>query len=74
MSGKKPCPSIFIRPCRAIVDEKFVVLVQQLPPGQAVTIHALLHSEDEDFWEAFGHYTADDRGVVNGNNVLKRVL
>lgn len=41
------------------------MLVQQLPTGQAVTIHALLHSEDNDFWEAFGHYIADDSGVVN---------
>lgn len=69
MSCKKPCPSILVRPCRTIVDDKFVVLVEQLPPGQTVTIHSLLHSEDDDYWEAFGHYISDDKGVVNGKVV-----
>ncbi|XP_076120682.1 acyl-CoA thioesterase 19 [Alosa pseudoharengus] len=65
MSGKEPCPVIFVRPCRSSVDDNCVVLVQHLPPGLAVTIHALIHSEDDDFWEAFGHYISDDRGSVN---------
>ena len=66
MAGKEPCPLIVVRPSRCIVDEKFLVLVQNLPPGLAVTVHALIHSEDDDFWEAFGHYISDDRGCVNG--------
>ncbi|XP_031419984.1 acyl-CoA thioesterase 19 [Clupea harengus] len=65
MAGKEPCPLIVVRPSRCIVDEKFLVLVQNLPPGLAVTVHALIHSEDDDFWEAFGHYISDDRGCVN---------
>ncbi|XP_063053093.1 acyl-CoA thioesterase 19 [Engraulis encrasicolus] len=65
MAGKDPCPLIVVRPYRSSVDDKLVVLVEKLPPRLEVTLHALLHSEDGDFWEAFGHYVSDDKGCVD---------
>uniref|UniRef100_A0A672YUP6 Acyl-CoA thioesterase 19 n=1 Tax=Sphaeramia orbicularis TaxID=375764 RepID=A0A672YUP6_9TELE len=57
--------SLSVQPSRALVDEKFIVLVQNAPPGFQMTIHSLHHSEDGHSWEAFGHYTADATGTVN---------
>ncbi|KAM9495165.1 peroxisomal succinyl-coenzyme A thioesterase-like [Clarias gariepinus] len=48
-----------------MVDEKFEVRVQGLVPGARVTLHALLQSEDGDFWEGFGHYVSDKAGNVS---------
>ncbi|KAK3558389.1 hypothetical protein QTP86_017996 [Hemibagrus guttatus] len=47
-----------------MVDERFDVRVQGLLPGMRVTLHALLRSEDGDFWEGFGYYVSDDSGTV----------
>uniref|UniRef100_A0A3P9CHU4 Acyl-coenzyme A thioesterase 4 n=1 Tax=Maylandia zebra TaxID=106582 RepID=A0A3P9CHU4_9CICH len=58
-------PILSITPSRALVDEKFQVLVENLPPGCPVTLHSLHHSEDKDDWEAYGHYVSDHRGVVS---------
>ncbi|XP_068442627.1 peroxisomal succinyl-coenzyme A thioesterase-like isoform X3 [Clinocottus analis] len=54
-----------VDPARALVDETFRVAVQNLPPGSPVTLHSLHRSEDEDFWEAFGHYVSDSGGTVS---------
>ncbi|XP_045916042.1 peroxisomal succinyl-coenzyme A thioesterase-like [Micropterus dolomieu] len=57
-------PILSVLPSRALVDEKFVVVVENLPPGSPVTLHSLHHSEENDFWEAFGHYISDHKGTV----------
>ncbi|KAM6973325.1 acyl-coenzyme A thioesterase 3-like [Aplochiton taeniatus] len=62
---KGPCPLLLVHPTRGLLDEKFSVLVQNLPPVLDVTLQALIHSDDGDFWEAFGHYVSDSSGVVN---------
>lgn len=64
MSGPAPGPLLTVTPSRALVDEKFEVVVRQLRSGQGVTLHALHQSEDGDFWEAFGHYVSDAQGTV----------
>ncbi|GLD48233.1 acyl-coenzyme A thioesterase 4-like isoform X1 [Lates japonicus] len=63
-------PILSVFPSRALVDEKFKVLVENLPPGCPVTIHSLHHSEDQDYWEAYGHYISDDRGKVSVSDDL----
>ncbi|XP_054480381.1 peroxisomal succinyl-coenzyme A thioesterase-like isoform X1 [Anoplopoma fimbria] len=66
MSVHHAVPTLLsVVPSRALVDETFKVLVQNLPPGSPVTLHSLHLSEDEDFWEAFGHYVSDHRGTVS---------
>lgn len=57
-------PILSVHPTRALVDEPFKVLVENLPPASPVTLHSLHYSEDKDYWEAFGHYTSDHRGMV----------
>ncbi|KAK2859102.1 hypothetical protein Q5P01_003722 [Channa striata] len=57
-------PVLSIVPTRALVDETFRVLVENLPPGFPVTIHSLHQSETEDQWEAYGYYLSDQRGTV----------
>ncbi|MCJ8735949.1 hypothetical protein PDJAM_G00253420 [Pangasius djambal] len=57
-------PLLWVRPLRCMVDERLDVRVQGLLPGVRVTLHALLHAEDGDFWEGFGHYVSDDSGTV----------
>lgn len=59
-------PVLSVSPCRGLVDEKLKVLVENLPPGHPVTLHSLHLSEDNDYWEAFGHYVSDHWGVVSG--------
>lgn len=59
-------PILSVAPIRAMVDEKFKVLVENLPPASPVTIHSLHQSEDQDYWEAYGHYISDHRGTVYG--------
>nr|XP_019964844.1 PREDICTED: bile acid-CoA:amino acid N-acyltransferase-like [Paralichthys olivaceus]XP_019964845.1 PREDICTED: bile acid-CoA:amino acid N-acyltransferase-like [Paralichthys olivaceus] len=58
-------PILSVAPIRALVDETFKVLVDNLSPGSPVTVHALHHSEDQDYWEAYGHYISDHRGRVS---------
>uniref|UniRef100_A0A3Q0RWW4 Acyl-CoA thioesterase 17 n=1 Tax=Amphilophus citrinellus TaxID=61819 RepID=A0A3Q0RWW4_AMPCI len=58
-------PILSVTPNRALVDEKFKVLVENLPPGCPVTVRSLHRSEDEDDWEAYGHYVSDHRGIVS---------
>ncbi|XP_059181491.1 peroxisomal succinyl-coenzyme A thioesterase-like [Centropristis striata] len=63
-------PVLSVVPSRALVDEKFRVLVENLPPGAPVTLHSLLQSEDKDYWEAYGHYISDERGAVSAADDL----
>ncbi|XP_035535837.1 peroxisomal succinyl-coenzyme A thioesterase-like isoform X1 [Morone saxatilis] len=58
-------PILSVVPTRALVDEKFKVVVENLPPGCPVTLHSLHHSEDKDYWEAYGHYISDHTGTVS---------
>ncbi|KAM8884209.1 bile acid-CoA:amino acid N-acyltransferase-like isoform 2-T2 [Synchiropus picturatus] len=60
-----PLPILSVRPIRALVDEPFKVLVENLRPGSPVTLHSLHLSEDGDHWEAFGHYVSSQRGTVS---------
>ncbi|CAG5926774.1 unnamed protein product, partial [Menidia menidia] len=64
MSEAAP-PLLSAHPLRALVDEKLTVRVDNLRPGCPVTIRSLHHSEDQDFWEAYGHYVSDQRGSVS---------
>uniref|UniRef100_A0A1A8L3N3 Acyl-CoA thioesterase 19 n=1 Tax=Nothobranchius pienaari TaxID=704102 RepID=A0A1A8L3N3_9TELE len=61
--------SLFVKlsaqPSRALVDERFVVLVQNAVPGSQLTVHALHQCEDGHSWQAFAHYIADAIGTVN---------
>ncbi|XP_028811323.1 acyl-coenzyme A thioesterase 4-like isoform X1 [Denticeps clupeoides] len=59
------CPLLSVRPQRGLVDEKFRIVLRNLLPKQEVTLRSLHHSEDKDFWEAFGHYISDENGVIN---------
>ncbi|XP_041819702.1 bile acid-CoA:amino acid N-acyltransferase-like [Chelmon rostratus] len=64
MSQTAP-PILSVVPSRALVDEEFKVVVENLPPGSPVTLHSLHHSEDKNYWEAYGHYISDHRGMVS---------
>lgn len=66
MDMKQCCVKLSVQPSRGLMDEKFIVLVQNAPPGFQLTVHALHHCEDGHSWEAFGHYTTDATGTVNG--------
>uniref|UniRef100_A0A3P8U0Y0 Acyl-CoA thioesterase 19 n=1 Tax=Amphiprion percula TaxID=161767 RepID=A0A3P8U0Y0_AMPPE len=59
-------PPLSVHPSRGLMDEKFIVLVQKVLPGCQLTVHALHQCEDGNSWEAFGHYTTDASGTVNG--------
>lgn len=64
MANSLPRPLLSVCPLRCMADEQFEVRVQCLVPAVRVTLHALLQSEDGDFWEAFGHYVSNDLGTV----------
>ncbi|XP_050929066.1 peroxisomal succinyl-coenzyme A thioesterase isoform X4 [Lates calcarifer] len=65
MDRKQCCVKLSVQPSRGLMDEKFIVLVQNVWPGFQLTVHALHQCEDGHSWEAFGHYTADATGTVN---------
>ncbi|XP_035013170.1 peroxisomal succinyl-coenzyme A thioesterase [Hippoglossus stenolepis] len=65
MERKQCCVSLSVQPSRGQMDEKFIVLMQNAPPGFKLTVHAFHQCEDRIKWEAFGHYTADATGTVN---------
>ncbi|CAB1421780.1 unnamed protein product [Pleuronectes platessa] len=69
MSQSVP-PIVSVAPSRALMDETFTVLVENLPPGSPVTVRALHHSEDRDYWEAYGHYVSCHRGTVSVSDDL----
>ncbi|XP_056604856.1 peroxisomal succinyl-coenzyme A thioesterase-like isoform X2 [Triplophysa dalaica] len=53
-----------VQPSRCLVDERIQIVIDNLLPNQAATLHSLHQSEDKDFWEAFGHYISDEYGTV----------
>ncbi|KAM4573180.1 peroxisomal succinyl-coenzyme A thioesterase-like isoform 2-T2 [Odontesthes bonariensis] len=65
MDEKQCYAKLSVRPSRGLVDEKFVVLVQNVLPGFQLTVHASHQCEDEHSWHAFAQYTADATGTVN---------
>ncbi|XP_047203450.1 peroxisomal succinyl-coenzyme A thioesterase-like isoform X4 [Girardinichthys multiradiatus] len=65
MDNKQCCVTLSVQPSRGLVDEKFVVLVQNTLPSSLLTIHALHRCEDAHSWHAFAHYTSDATGAVN---------
>lgn len=67
MEMKQCIVKLMVQPSRGLIDEKFIVLVQKVPPGFQLTVHALHKCEDGHSWEAFGHYTSNATGTVNGN-------
>ena len=66
MDTKQCVVKLLVQPSRGLADEKFIILVQKAPPGFQLTVHALHKCEIGQSWEAFGHYTADSTGAVNG--------
>uniref|UniRef100_A0A3Q2XFI7 Acyl-CoA thioesterase 15 n=1 Tax=Hippocampus comes TaxID=109280 RepID=A0A3Q2XFI7_HIPCM len=65
MSQASPPPILSVAPTRALMDEAIRVRVDNLPPGAPVTLRCLHHSEDKDYWEAYGHYISDPTGAVS---------
>uniref|UniRef100_A0A669CA81 Acyl-coenzyme A thioesterase 4 n=1 Tax=Oreochromis niloticus TaxID=8128 RepID=A0A669CA81_ORENI len=65
MDRKQCCVKLSVQPSRGLMDEKFIVLVQNALPGSQLTIRALHQCEDGHSWEAFGHYTADTTGTID---------
>uniref|UniRef100_A0A4W5R6K0 Acyl-CoA thioesterase 19 n=1 Tax=Hucho hucho TaxID=62062 RepID=A0A4W5R6K0_9TELE len=68
MTEKAATPLLLLHPSRGLIDEKFSLMVQNLSQIQEITLHALIHSDDGDYWEAFGHYVSDATGLVNVAN------
>lgn len=62
---------IVAHPTRGLVDEKFHVDVLNLRPHQPITLHSVFQSEENDFWEAYGHYISDSKGMVKGLSFFK---
>lgn len=52
-------PNLSLTPSQALTDEKFKVLLENLPPGYPLTARSLHHSEDKDGREAYGHYVSE---------------
>ncbi|XP_074489667.1 peroxisomal succinyl-coenzyme A thioesterase-like isoform X2 [Sebastes fasciatus] len=65
MDRKQGCVKLSVEPSRGLMDEKFIVLVQNVFPGSQLTIYALYQCDDGHSWEAFAHYTANTTGTVN---------
>ncbi|XP_062848309.1 peroxisomal succinyl-coenzyme A thioesterase-like isoform X1 [Trichomycterus rosablanca] len=64
MARQVVSPILSVHPLRCLVDEMFEVEVKHLPPAHQCTLHSLIHSEDGDFWEAYGHYISDASGTA----------
>ncbi|XP_038163479.1 peroxisomal succinyl-coenzyme A thioesterase-like [Cyprinodon tularosa] len=65
MEEKQCCVTLSVQPSRGLVDEKFIVLVQNALPSSQLTIRALHQCEDGHSWHSFAHYTSDATGAVN---------
>ncbi|XP_051979375.1 acyl-CoA thioesterase 19 [Xyrauchen texanus] len=57
-------PLLSVHPSSCLVDEEIQVQVEHLHADSKITLHTLIHSDDGDDWEAFGHYTSDSSGTV----------
>ncbi|KAK7891304.1 hypothetical protein WMY93_023267 [Mugilogobius chulae] len=58
------CPFV-CEPSRALLDEKFKVLVKNAAPGAELTLRSFHQAEKNHHWEAFGHYVCDSSGTLN---------
>uniref|UniRef100_A0A672FQC5 Acyl-CoA thioesterase 19 n=1 Tax=Salarias fasciatus TaxID=181472 RepID=A0A672FQC5_SALFA len=65
MDEKHRCVQLSVNPSRGLMDEKFVILVQNAPPRSKLTIHSFHQCEDDFGWDAFAHYISDETGSVN---------
>ncbi|XP_037308192.2 acyl-coenzyme A thioesterase 1-like isoform X2 [Pungitius pungitius] len=65
MDRKQRCVKLSVQPSRGLMDEKFLVLVQNVLPGFQLTVYAFYRCDDGHSWEAFAHYTANASGTVN---------
>lgn len=65
MDDQQSSVLLSVEPSRALVDEKFKVLVQNAPPGAELTVHSHHQCEDKHEWEAFGHYVCDSSGALH---------
>ncbi|XP_054632636.1 acyl-coenzyme A thioesterase 5-like [Dunckerocampus dactyliophorus] len=65
MDVKHRAVKLSVHPSRGLVDDKFVIVVQSVPPGVQLTVHAFHRCEGGHGWEAFAHYVSDAGGSVN---------
>ncbi|XP_058502354.1 acyl-coenzyme A thioesterase 5-like isoform X1 [Solea solea] len=65
MDRKQDCVKLSVQPSRGLMDEKFIILVQNVPPCCALTVRAFNQCDKGNKWEAYGHYTADATGTMN---------
>nr|XP_057942357.1 peroxisomal succinyl-coenzyme A thioesterase-like isoform X2 [Doryrhamphus excisus]XP_057942358.1 peroxisomal succinyl-coenzyme A thioesterase-like isoform X2 [Doryrhamphus excisus] len=65
MEAKHRAVQLTVRPSRGLVDEKFVITVQNAPPGVQLTVHAFHRCEDGHGWESFAHYVSDVGGAID---------
>uniref|UniRef100_A0A672FKA3 Acyl-CoA thioesterase 19 n=1 Tax=Salarias fasciatus TaxID=181472 RepID=A0A672FKA3_SALFA len=65
MDERHRCVQLSVNPSRGLMDEKFVILVQNASPGSELTVYALHQCEDGHGWDAFAHYISDATGRVN---------
>ncbi|XP_054631894.1 peroxisomal succinyl-coenzyme A thioesterase-like [Dunckerocampus dactyliophorus] len=65
MDVKHCVVKLSVHPSRGLLDEKFVIVVQSVPPGVQLTVHAFHRCENGHSWEAFAHYVSDAHGSVN---------
>ncbi|XP_028262919.1 acyl-coenzyme A amino acid N-acyltransferase 1-like isoform X2 [Parambassis ranga] len=61
----RQAPLLMAAPVRALIDDQISIKGRFLPPRCPVTVHAQMHSEDGDVWEAFAHYNTDASGTVS---------
>ncbi|XP_077598991.1 peroxisomal succinyl-coenzyme A thioesterase-like isoform X1 [Stigmatopora nigra] len=54
-----------VTPCRGLVDEKLVILVQSTLPGARLTLRAFHRCDDGHEWEAFAHYLTNATGCLD---------
>ncbi|XP_063073385.1 peroxisomal succinyl-coenzyme A thioesterase-like [Engraulis encrasicolus] len=59
------CAVLSVKPTRALVDEKWQIVANNLKPNQEVTLYSIHQTEDKDCWEAYGHYISDEHGTVS---------
>ncbi|XP_029952184.1 peroxisomal succinyl-coenzyme A thioesterase-like [Salarias fasciatus] len=65
MDDRHCCVQLSVNPSRGLMDEQFVVLVQNAPPGSELTVHSFHQCDEGHSWNAFAHYISDAAGSVN---------
>ncbi|XP_068172009.1 peroxisomal succinyl-coenzyme A thioesterase-like isoform X2 [Antennarius striatus] len=64
-SSFRSAPLLSAVPVHPLIDEQICITGCFLPPHYPVTLHAQMHSEEGDLWEAFAHYNTKADGTVN---------